>query len=100
MKYELTYEEAVSLLPEGDSIHTFINGYYGLIGADWSRDDILGKLKEAEKVIELTGEQAKKMKHGMAIRPNRDYYQDEVLFIETDEEKLSAFEKEKGGEGK
>ena len=49
MKYELTYEEAVSLLPEGDSIHTFINGYYGLIGADWSRDDILGKLKEAEK---------------------------------------------------
>lgn len=101
MKYYLTYDEAASLLPSGENIHTFYNAAFGLMGADWSRGEILNKLKEPDKVIELTGEQAREMKHGMCVRPNRDYYQHEVLFIETDEEKLSAFEQshptEKGG---
>ena len=101
MKNILTYDEAISVLPNSDSIHTFYNEPFGLIGADWSREDILNKFKESNVVIELTGEQARNMKHGICVRPNRDYYQHEVLFVETDEEKLSAFEQahptEKGG---
>lgn len=103
MKYYLTYDEAVSLLPNKEDIHTFINAPFGLIGADWSRESIIDKLKENDIVIELTGEQAKAMKHGMCAYGKNTKYQREILFIETDEEKLSAFEKshstESEGEG-
>lgn len=94
MKYYLNYDEAVSLLPNGEDIHTFYNTSFGLVGADWSKEDILNKLKEADIVIELTGEQAKSMKHGMCAYSKNAEYQSEILFIETDEEKLTAFEKD------
>ncbi len=101
MKYYLNYDEAISLLPNNEDIHTFYNGAFGLIGADWSREEILNKLKEPDIVIELTGEQAKSMKHGMCAYSKNAKYQSEILFIETDEEKLTAFEQdhstEKGG---
>ena len=35
----LTVEQAESVLPDGDSIHTFFNTGFGLLGADWSRKD-------------------------------------------------------------
>lgn len=92
MKFYLNYDEAVSLLPDGDDIHTFKNAPFGLIGADWSREDILNKLKEADIAIELTGEQAKSMKHGMCAYNKNAKWQSEILFIETDEEKLTVFE--------
>ncbi len=60
MKFYLNYDEAVSLLPDGDDIHTFKNAPFGLIGADWSREDILNKLKEDDIIIQLTGEQARR----------------------------------------
>lgn len=101
MKYYLTYDEAVLLLPVNGDIHTFKNAPFGLIGADWSRDDILAELKKPDMVIELTGEQAKAMKHGICAYSKNAKYQSELLFIETDEEKLSAFERahqtEEGG---
>lgn len=101
MKYYLSYDEAVSLLPNNEYIHTFYNTPFGLVGADWSKEDIFNKLKEVDIVIELTGEQAKSMKHGMCAYNKNAEYQSEILFIETDEEKLTAFEKdhptEKGG---
>lgn len=101
MKYYLNYDEAVSLLPNGDNIHTFYNASFGLMGADWSRAEILKKLKEADIVIELTGEQARSMRHGICAYNKKAQYQSEILFIETDEGKLSDFEKdhptEKGG---
>lgn len=101
MKYYLNYDEAISLLPNGEDIHTFYNTSFGLVGADWSKEDILNKLKEVDIVIELTGEQAKSMKHGMCAYNKNAKWQSEILFIETDENKLSDFEKdhqtEKGG---
>ena len=92
MKVDLNYDEAVSLLPDGDDIHTFKNAPFGLIGADWSREDILNKLKEADIVIELTGEQAKAMNHGMCAYHKNIKSRIEILFIETDKAKLTAFE--------
>ena len=62
------------------------------MGADWSREEIFNKLKEADIVIELTGKQARKMGHGMCAYCKNTKYQRDVLFIETDEEKLSAFD--------
>ena len=62
----LTYDEAVALLPDGDSIHTFLDGGISLIGADWDRPAILALLREAHPEIEVTGPAAQSMGHGMA----------------------------------
>lgn len=93
-KRYITYEEAVSLLPDGESVHTFYNASFGLIGADWSRDNILDKLRNSE-IIELTGSQARSMKHGMCAYNKDTKYQKDILFIETDSDKLEEFD---GGE--
>ena len=87
----ITAKEAVNLLPSGDTIHTFYNEPFGLIGADWDRTDILQKLIESDK-IEITGEMARSMSHGLAVYNDDTEYQSEVLFIETDKVKLDEFD--------
>lgn len=37
----LSKEDAIKMLPDGENIHTFRNSTMMLIGADWSRDDIM-----------------------------------------------------------
>jgi hypothetical protein len=61
----LTYDEAVALLPDGDSIHTFLDGGITLIGADWARPTILTLLRETDR-REVTGPDAQSMGHGLA----------------------------------
>jgi hypothetical protein len=61
----LTYDEAVALLPDGDSIHTFLDGGGIPVGADWERSAILALLEETER-RELTGPGAQSMGHGLA----------------------------------
>ena len=94
MNANLTYEEAVSLLPAGETVHTFINMPFGLCGADWSREDILDKLHKSE-IIQLTGEMARSMGHGMCAY-NYDAKQSDILFIETDADKLAELDKDGG----
>lgn len=62
----LTYEEAVALLPDGDSIHTFLDGGIAIIGADWERTAVLALLREAGPQIEVTGPAAQSVGHGLA----------------------------------
>lgn len=92
MKKIITFEEAVSLLPNEENIHTFRQAPFGLMGCDWSKDEIFELLKNPETTIELTGESARGMKHGMCAYRKDAKYQSDIVFIETDEEKLSAFE--------
>ena len=91
MKQYISYEQAISILPDGDYIHTFYNAPFGLIGADWNRDDILDKLRNSD-IIELTGEQAKTMEHGMCCYQKTAKFQSEILFVETDMKKLELLE--------
>ena len=93
MKAYITAEQAISILPDSDSVHTFYNSGFGLIGADWSKVDITDKLKKSD-IIELTGPAARGMGHGMCAYDKTVAYQGDILFIETDEEKVSALEKE------
>ena len=93
MKIYLTAEQAISVLPDSDSVHTFYNPGFGLIGADWSKDDITDKLKKSD-IIELTGPEARGMGHGMCAYDKTAIYQGNILFIETDEAKVSELEKE------
>lgn len=41
----LNANEAISVLPDENAIHTFYNMPFGLLGADWDRKDIEDKLK-------------------------------------------------------
>ena len=61
----LTYDEAVALLPDGDTIHTYLDGGFALLGADWRRPDILTLLEMTSR-REVTGGAAQSMGHGLA----------------------------------
>jgi hypothetical protein len=73
----LSYDEAVALLPEGETIHTFLDSGLALIGADWDREDVLKLLRETDR-REVTGPAAQAMSHGMAA-----YRPTGPVFIET-----------------
>ena len=93
MKTYITVDQAISVLPDGDSVHTFYNPGLGLIGADWSKEDITEKLRGSD-IIELTGPGARGMSHGICAYGKDTKYQSEILFIETDEIRLAALEQE------
>jgi hypothetical protein len=72
----LTYEEAVALLPEGERVHTIIDGGVALLGADWDREDVLALLRTGRP--ELSGAQATARGHGLVAFPATG-----PVFIET-----------------
>ena len=90
MKTYLTKEQAISVLPEGETVHTFNPGFE-LVGADWSREDIIDKIQRSD-VLALTGEIARSVGHGMCAYNKNTRWPSNILFIETDEEKLKALE--------
>lgn len=87
----VTVEQGMSALPDGDIIHAFYNPGGALIGADWSRDDVQRAMERAEH-IELAGESAKALGHGVAIIPRNAKYLSDVLFVETVAERPDALE--------
>lgn len=83
----ITPEEAISLLPDKEDLHTFRNPETGvLIGAPMYKIRAIELLKEYPDKIEITGAAGRAMEHGITL----EY--DGFLFIETDEEKLNAFD--------
>ena len=91
MRRFITAEEAVTLLPDSDNIHTFIQTPVALLGAEWSREYIIDKLKTSDK-IELAGEEARGLGHGLAFYNNDAKNLSEVSFVETDIKKLFRFD--------
>lgn len=80
-------------MPEGDTVHTLYNLPGILVGADWSLAEVLHVLGAEGVRIELAGEKARETGHGMCVHPNKEkYYQSEILFIETDPDRLRAVE--------
>lgn len=83
----LNSDEAVSVLPDGDTIHTFLNPLAGaMLGADWDRSEVVEAITKSP-CIHLTGPMARSMKHGLAIEQG-----DRYVFIETDEQRLVELE--------
>jgi hypothetical protein len=74
----LSYDEAVALLPDGDTIHTFLNPAGMLVGADWDREQVLDLLRTTDR-REVTGPEAQSFGHGLAAWDPRGH----VVFIET-----------------
>lgn len=92
MKKFLTSEEAIELLPDGDEIHTFYNFPMGLVGADWRREDIIEKLKGENNQIEVCGESARALNHGICVYSKGETIQSNILFIETNMDKLNELD--------
>lgn len=91
MKKYITAEQAINIIPEKEYIHTFYS-IGVLIGADWERIEIIKKIKSSD-ILELTGETARKIGHGLAIYNKNTKYLSQVLFVETNEEKLKKSER-------
>lgn len=58
----------------------------------WERTEIVKKIKHSD-VLELAGPTARGMGHGLCIYNNNAIDTFDILFIETDEEKLKELEK-------
>ena len=86
-KKSITLNEAIALLPNSEEIHTFRSGGWALIGCDWSKENILEYLEKHKEAIELSGDRARSMNHGLVLFDNSG-----ALFIKTDKEKLDSFD--------
>lgn len=73
----LTPEQAEDMLPAGDTVHTFMSRAPNiLLGADWSRADLIDKIKQCK--CEISGQVAMSMGHGLAIHLPKG-----MLFVQT-----------------
>ncbi len=90
-KIILKPEEAKKLLALNNGmVHTFLNASFGLVGADHSKESIYKDIDNAER-LEITGEQAQAMGHGLAILPKGAKYQKDILFVETKKELIEKY---------
>lgn len=85
-KRMITPEQAINLLNDGDTIHTFNNPSGMLIGADHDRSRVIEKINRNSANLEIGGDACRRMKHGLVINDGS------LLFIETNEEKLNQFD--------
>ncbi len=74
-RVQLTKEEAIAMLPEGEHIHTFRGGAGIAIGCDMDRADIITLFEKFTP--ELSGPTATAMKHGIVLNDGS------ALFIAT-----------------
>lgn len=74
--YKISYEKAIELLPDGDTIHTFINSGFMLIGADWNRQEVLDSIKKYG--ANRSGEVATRMNHSINFHDGEKF-----VFLET-----------------
>lgn len=85
-KHYLTVDQALSVLPDGDTIHCFVSGGM-LLGADWDRADVENYIQSAE-TREIGGKMCRSMGHGLAV-----YGKGGMKFFEANENKLIKIEK-------
>jgi hypothetical protein len=84
----LTKEQAISALPKGKQVHTFLNPNGMLIGADWSKKSVLAEInKSDDNCLEIGGELCKGMKHALII-----YRDNSPLFVETNMDVIEKLE--------
>lgn len=89
----LTKNEVLSLcaFSDDDTVHTFRNGGFGLVGCDLPRRKLIEKMNTAE-FMEIAGPFMYSMNHGIALVPKDAQWQSEIVFLETDMDKLKTFE--------
>jgi hypothetical protein len=92
-KILLTADEAISLLPEGEYVHNYMNPNSGMfLGCDFERENAEKHIREALQ-CEIGGPSCQRMKHGLVVWKNEK----ELSFFETDMDKLKAMEAARTG---
>jgi hypothetical protein len=86
-KIILTPDEAASLLADSQYVHNFIQSGPMFLGCDFEKDSAIEAFRSA-KQIELAGENAKGMKHPLAVFDKDG----KLSFFEADMDKVEAFE--------
>jgi hypothetical protein len=80
-RQKLTADEAISMLPEGDEVHTVVNSVPGvMLGCDWQRDNVIEAIRNHE--CELAGDMARRMNHGLVVWTREE----RPLFVATRED--------------
>lgn len=64
-RVRLSTEQAIELLPDGEAIHTFRQSPLCLIGADWTRQQVVAAI--GRWGAELSGPAATKAGHGLVV---------------------------------
>lgn len=77
----ITFEEAIELMVDDEYVHTFRNPAGIMLGADHDRSELLEKMKRSK--LELAGEMATAMKHGIVLIDDNG-----PLFIATKEQEV------------
>ncbi len=91
-KITLTPDEAESLLPEGDTVHNYLNPGAGLMmGCDFSRESAVEALSKAVQ-IEIGGDGCKGMGHALVVWDTEKSYS----FFEADKGRVAEMEAAKG----
>ena len=91
----VTVAQAKKLLPKGKQVHTYRAGGFMLIGADWRKKALFETMENCSKTLQLAGETARGRGHGLVLCDEHG-----PLFIETDAEKLDAFDPQNAGDTK
>lgn len=86
---KVTKEQALRLIGNDKEIHTYRKYPMALLGEYWSRTRLLQAFDKYEDTLQLSGETAVSLKHGLVLKDNKGY-----LFIKTIEQVLSEVEKE------
>lgn len=94
-KILLTVEQATSMLPDGDMVHTFRSGPGIALGADWERKSLIATIEKSPQ-RELGGEFCQGMKHGLVVwTVDEDDGRKEPLFVQCKKDfDYEAFEAE------
>jgi hypothetical protein len=90
-KILLTADEAISLLPSGETVHNYVNNVSGMfIGCDYDRADAEKHIREAVQ-REIGGDGCKSMKHALVVWSSNT----RMSFFETDMVKVDELERAK-----
>jgi hypothetical protein len=65
----ISAEQAIAMLPDGDTIHTMCAARGIALGADWTRKAVIDALHAARKIHRATG-YAREIGHGIVIVHN------------------------------
>lgn len=87
----LTYDQAVSVLPDGDMIHTYYSVPNTLLGADWSRNDVLDVIRKGNP--QIGGKMCRDSGHGLVVFTGTG-----PLFIKAMPDLIDELERNMGGD--
>lgn len=78
----LTQEQAIAMLADGETVHVFRNVAGFLIGANWTRAQVIEAIQKSGQ-CELAGPQAEKSGHGLVVFPPDAEFHSDVFFVAT-----------------